>query len=141
MIKIKIYTVGKSRKSWIREGIAHYLSRLKQHSKIDWIICKDDRKLWNNLEKEKSWIAFDPKGSLYSSSQLTTILEEMTQRSQSPIVFVIGGPFGLEKTILENAKKVLSLSNLTFTSDFARLIVLEQLYRGFQILAKTPYHK
>ena len=63
-----------------------------------------------------------------------------TQALQVHVVFLIGGPFGIDKSILERSSYVLSLSNMTFSHQMIRLFFCEQLYRGFSILRNEKYH-
>ena len=85
-------------------------------------------------------IALDPIGKPYSSPELAKLIEQ-TFNSYASISLVIGGPHGLSETVRNSAKHVLSLSNLTFTSQFARIILIEQIYRSLTIIHNFPYHK
>jgi 23S rRNA (pseudouridine1915-N3)-methyltransferase len=83
-------------------------------------------------------VALDRSGDLLGSENLAAALE----RWWSPAAtFVIGGPLGLHRSVLEAAHRVWSLSPLTFPHELARVLVAEQLYRAITILRGVPYHK
>lgn len=83
-------------------------------------------------------VALDPGGRCWSSEQVAERLERWTTPHGT---FVVGGPLGLDRAVLERADAVWSLSKLTFPHELARLIVAEQLYRAITILRNVPYHK
>jgi 23S rRNA (pseudouridine1915-N3)-methyltransferase len=85
-----------------------------------------------------SLIAVDPGGILLSSEELSAALERWARPSAA---FVIGGPLGLGRSVLEAASRVWSLSPLTFPHEIARALVAEQLYRAITIRRGVPYHK
>lgn len=85
-------------------------------------------------------IAMDIKGKQVSSDKLAENLNKWQIRSDK-ITFVIGASWGLSDAVLSRADIKLSLSEMTFTHTMARVILLEQIYRGFKILANEEYHK
>ena len=138
--KIKIVAIGKIKEVYIRDGISEYLKRLNPHCKFEIIEIKD-----HGLEKEgkslsqflsPSTYVLDAKGKEYSSEDFATLLNEQKET----ITFIIGGPEGISKNIKEKTK-TLSLSKMTFLHEMTRLILFEQIYRGFMILNKSKYHK
>ena len=141
MLKITIYTVGKKSDPWMEKGISIYIERLKKFLAIEWVYPKDDKTLTRYLIKEPQFICLDPKGKVLSSLQFSSFLLEEFEKNGSKIVFVIGGVNGLEKHIMQKASHLISLSALTFTHQLARVVLIEQLYRGVQIIKGSPYHK
>jgi 23S rRNA (pseudouridine1915-N3)-methyltransferase len=89
------------------------------------------------IEREKSFICLDEKGVLLNSENFS----KKVLTVGSKISFLIGGDMGISKNIQKRALFVLSLSKLTFTHQMTRLILLEQLYRSFEIERGSPYHK
>lgn len=67
-------------------------------------------------------------------------MDLLEERSVREIAWVIGGPYGLSRDVIDRADEIFSLSRLTFTHDMTRLILLEQIYRAFTIRAGLPYH-
>ena len=130
MLRIKIISPGKHKESWLIAALAEYEKRLTIDAKIEWVFPKE-----LSLKNEK-YSLLDVKGKLLTSEQFSSFLT-----SDLTHTFVIGGPDGPSKEILENASFRFSLSPLTFTHQFARLILLEQIYRGLQIAKGSLYHK
>ena len=148
--------VDRTRSTFLAEGQAFYLDRLKRYAQIEWIETKP-----SSLTKGKSArkvlaeeaegvikkipakdyvIALDRRGRTYESEKLALRIDRLCL-SHSDIVFVIGGPLGLDQKILDRADETLSLSKLTLTHEMSRLILLEQLYRAFTIMKGEQYHK
>jgi len=83
-------------------------------------------------------VALDRSGKLLSSAELSGMLERWASPAAT---FLIGGPLGLHRKVLEAADRIWSLSPLTFPHELARVLVAEQLYRAITILRGVPYHK
>jgi len=141
MFKIKIYTVGKHKEKWLIEALEEYTQRLQSHLQIEWILAKQTSHLSSLLEKESNFIALDPSGKEYSSEQFSDWLKQAFIKKGSRLSFVIGGAEGLDSVLKSRADWLLSLSRLTFTHQITRLILLEQLYRAFEIAKGSSYHK
>lgn len=138
MFKVKIYTVGKARERWLQEAIAEYEMRLTAKCAVEWILAKNDADLMEKCSGEPKLIALDPKGELMSSEEWS---KKLFGKLGSRPAFVIGGPEGIPKALLEKSSLKFSLSPLTFTHQMARLILLEQIYRAFEIDSGSSYHK
>ena len=93
------------------------------------------------VPKELEVVALAREGDGMSSRDLAEYLEALGTRSAPGVAFVIGGAFGLGEGVLRRARKRLSLSDLTFPHEMARLVLAEQLYRAGTILRREPYHK
>jgi 23S rRNA (pseudouridine1915-N3)-methyltransferase len=141
MLKIKIFSIGKTKEPWLQEASEEYQKRIKNHIQVDWILCKNDEQLTQTLEKEGSWISLDPKGKLYSSEEFSSFLFHELEKEGSRLNFVIGGAEGLPKQIRDQSKHLISLSPMTFTHQMTRLIILEQIYRALEIRKGSGYHK
>ncbi len=141
MLKATIYIVGKAGKEiWIEKGVAEYQRRLSSSLEFETSWLKNDASLISAFKKEKIVLALDPKGKQLCSEGFATLLEKKFQEGGSRLAFAIGGAEGLPKKLRDEAS-LISLSSLTFTHQMARLILAEQLYRAFEILKGTPYHK
>ena len=81
------------------------------------------------------------EGKLRSSEDLARMLSDSASRGQSQVVFLIGGSFGLDPSLKALAAERLSMSPMTFPHHLARVMLLEQIYRAYQINAGTRYHK
>jgi 23S rRNA (pseudouridine1915-N3)-methyltransferase len=156
-LQIKILAIGKAKKSYLAKGIADFLERLSHFARVEIIELKEPKKsgrkparqiiateseiLQAKLQPGEFVIALDRKGEMPDSPGLADFLQQCMNENKNPLVFVIGGELGLDAELLHKADKILSLSKLTFTHDMTRLILLEQLYRAFTILAGQKYHK
>lgn len=156
MSKIKFIVVGGTRSTFLKEGELHYLERLRRYAPTDWIEVKpqkvtkgrsrDDILRVEGQAIAGKWtpddhvIALDSRGREYESEGLAAFIEQLYQHPKR-ICFVIGGPLGLAKEVLEAAAQRLSLSRLTLTHEMSRLVLLEQLYRAHTIIRGEKYHK
>jgi 23S rRNA (pseudouridine1915-N3)-methyltransferase len=138
MIKIKIYSVGKTKEDWLQDAISLYEARLKSSVAFTWILAKTDEQLKQFLEKETNFICLDPSGKQYSSEEFSAFL---SKPGHSRLCFIIGGAEGIPFFIKTKAKSLLSLSRMTFTHQMTRLILIEQIYRAFEIEKGSGYHK
>ena len=135
MRKLEIISIGKTREKWLQEALLEYEKRLKPKLQIDWKIVSNFAKV------EPPYIALDVQGELVNSVKLSHKLISLFDQCGSRLSFLIGGSEGIEREILDKSIWRWSLSPLTFTHQMTRLIVLEQLYRSFEIDAGSKYHK
>lgn len=133
MLKIKIFSPGKTKESWLLEALAEYEKRLTGSIVIEW-----DH---SDKEPDTPYICLDPEGKLLSSEDFSKFLFKAWEQGGSRLSIVIGGPEGLSSEILKKASSIISLSKLTFTHQITRLVLLEQVYRALQIQKGSPYHK
>ncbi|WP_027308670.1 23S rRNA (pseudouridine(1915)-N(3))-methyltransferase RlmH [Caloramator sp. ALD01] len=159
-MNITIVSVGKLKEKYLKEGINEYLKRLSKYAKVDIIEVPDEKapenlsKREEEMVKEKEGqgilkyikenmyvIVLDIKGKQLSSEELADFLSQRAILGESNIAFVIGGSLGLSQTVLNRANYKLSFSKMTFPHQLMRLILLEQIYRGFRIINGEPYHK
>lgn len=141
MVRIKIFSIGKTKENWLIDALSEYEKRLRPIMPIEWIFAKNNEQLQLLVEKEPSFIAMDPTGKEMTSEALAKNLYLWLERLGSRLSFVIGGAEGLPPFFSKNAFQTLSLSKLTFTHQIARLILLEQIYRATEIHKGSEYHK
>lgn len=141
MIKIKILTIGKNKEAWLHEALAEYEKRLKPFCTFEWILAKNDVQLEEFSKKEGKFIALDPLGKSMTSEKFAEWLSKAVVDYNSRLAFVIGGPEGLSPSLKAQASFLWSLSPLTFTHQATRLILLEQIYRAYEINRGSAYHK
>jgi 23S rRNA (pseudouridine1915-N3)-methyltransferase len=84
-------------------------------------------------------VLLDERGKSYTSKDFSAYLERASM-TYSSMVFVIGGAYGFDQSVLDRADAKLSLSEMTFSHQLIRLIFMEQLYRAFTIIKGEPYH-
>ena len=141
MIKIKILTIGKNKEAWLHDALAEYEKRLKPFCTFEWILAKNDVQLEEFSKREGKFIALDPLGKSMTSEQFASWLSKAMVDYNSRLNFVIGGAEGLTPYLKKNASFLWSLSPLTFTHQVTRLILLEQIYRAYEINRGSGYHK
>ncbi len=155
-MKIALISVGKLSQPFLRDGVAEYAGRLQRYIAYDSHELKEakggsktDPKVIREQEGERILarvpdgaylVALDERGRNYDSEKLADFLGRHMLQGTGELVFVIGGAYGLSQGVKQRANLQLSLSALTLTHQMARLLLLEQLYRGFTILRNEPYH-
>ncbi|MFH1836283.1 MAG: 23S rRNA (pseudouridine(1915)-N(3))-methyltransferase RlmH [Methanobacteriota archaeon] len=141
-MKVNLICVGKVKEGFIRGGISHYLTRLK-NSRLKIVEVADSNpekegyEILKKIRGEDFVVALSEDGKPCSSRDFAALLNDVGKK----FVFVIGGPDGLSKEVLSRANITLSLSKMTFTHEMARLLLLEQIYRAVQIIEGRPYHR
>ena len=156
-MKIKIIALGKIKEKFLKEGIDEFLKRLTPYASVEIveltpIEIKDEHLTAKTLEQEGEKILAQIKpnsyvitleivGILLSSEAFAQKIEEITNQGCNEIVFVIGSSCGIAKTVSARADLKLSLSKMTFLHQFARLLLVEQIYRAFKIQKGETYHK
>ena len=152
-LKVRLLSVGKERADPLAAAVRDYAQRLSHYARFELIEVKaSQRKLADDAKNEEAlamlgklaepdWlIALDERGEMLSSPQLASLLERAQNHSRN-LLFVIGGDQGLATKVLDRAEVTLSLSRLTLSHRLARLVLIEQLYRGFSFLRGEPYAK
>ena len=154
---VKIIAVGKIQKMYA-EIEKEFEKRMSRYAKLQIIEVNDEQapeKLseaqkqavqlteWEKINKKLNdddfLIVLDGTGKALSSEELAKNIEAWQENKN--IVFALGGSLGFHENALKRANYVLSLSKMTFTHSMARVILLEQIYRGYKIINKEPYHK
>ncbi len=155
-MRLGLYCVGRISESWLRTGIDDYAGRIRRYLPLAEQELKEARsgekhdsrrireeegaRLLARLP-EKAFVAvLDENGRSFSSEQLAAFLGRHMVDGTGDLALVIGGAYGLSDGVKERANLLLSLSPLTLTHQLARLLLLEQLYRGLTILRNEPYH-
>lgn len=141
---LKVLVIGKLKDKNFQSRIVEYSKWLTQNNKIEIVELLDSTKekenelLLKHIEKENHAyiVALSEDGRELTSRELAAKLGAIQQK----IVFIIGGPYGLTPEVKAKADFLWSLSKLTFTHEFARLILLEQLFRASNIQMGGSYH-
>ena len=156
-MKIKIIALGKIKEKFLKYGIEEFLKRLVPYASVEMvelspIEIKDENLTEKTLEAEGEKIlshikplsyviTLEIQGKLLSSQEFAQKIETLTNEGTQEIVFVIGSSCGIAKTVSQRADFKLSMSKMTFLHQFARLILVEQIYRAFKIIKGETYHK
>lgn len=160
IMNIDIIVVGKIKEKYLNDGIKEYTKRLSRYCSLN-IIEVDDEKAPENLSERDMEIITDKEGErilskVQSNSYIIPLViegknissEDMAEKMSnlmvdgySHLTFVIGGSLGLSDEVIKRSNFKLSFSKMTFPHQLMRLILLEQIYRGFRIIRNEPYHK
>ena len=134
-MRIVVVAVGRLRPPFA-DDVQHYQKLLARHVRLELIEVREDEQIFRRLPDRGFVSLLHSEGEHMDSLAFSDFLEER-RRSGRDLAFVIGGPFGLEMDQLDHR---LSLGRLTLPHQLARVVLLEQLYRGHKILAREPYH-
>lgn len=158
MLHIKLVCLGKLKEKYWQEAEEEYLKRLSVFAKVEIVELKEesfDGKMSAQMIKEKEsqllknalnksqdafLVVLDEHGKQFSSVDFSKKLSDLSVNGSSDFVFVIGGPLGLDESILKMAKLKLSFSSFTFTHQMIRVFLLEQIYRAMMIQSGRQYH-
>lgn len=156
-MNIKIVALGKIKEKFLKEGVDEFLKRLTPYSSVEIvelmpIEIKDENLVEKVLDEEgEKILAFikpssyvitlEIGGKMFSSEDFSHKLAELINDGVSEVVFVIGSSCGLSKKVSARADLKMSMSKMTFLHQFARLILVEQIYRAFKIMKGEKYHK
>ncbi len=158
---IRIIAVGRLREGYWLDAVADYERRLRPYARLEVVEVPEARLPENpspaqerrSLEQEAEAIlerlkghtglviVLDRQGKALDSLELAAWLEGQLLDGRKEAQWLIGGPHGLAPAVLKRADLVLSFSRMTFPHQMMRLILLEQIYRGFRIMRHEPYHK
>lgn len=155
-MKFEIWAIGKCAHSYLQNGIELYCKKLKHYIPVEYVEWPES-KAARTADKEKSLklqadyilskitsedylILLDEQGAPFTSKQFASQINKWMLQSSKRIIFLIGGAFGFHPSIYDRSKAKISLSNMTFSHDMVRLILLEQVYRACTILKNEPYH-
>lgn len=151
---IRIIFVGKTNDNVVQKQIADYSERLKKYGKVtmDEIVIKkaivnpmDSKKaeslaLLQKFRPTDTIILLDEGGKQFGSVDFAVFIQKLLNHASGDLVFVIGGAYGFDRIMYDNAHHLLSLSKMTFTHQMVRLFFVEQLYRSFTIINNENYH-
>ena len=160
MQKVTVLCVGKLKEKFYTEAAAEYVKRLGRHCKMEIIELPESRlpedpspaeiqkaleteaaAIREKLPKSGAIIAMCIEGKTCSSEEMARRLNDYAVQGKTQLTFLIGGSVGLHQSLKEQADWRLSMSPMTFPHHMARVMLLEQIYRAYQIQQGTRYHK
>lgn len=160
MQTMKIICVGKLKDAFFRDASDEYMKRLKGYCKaeiieipavnlpdnpsdatIDGALKKEGESIMKKIPAGATVVAMCVEGKLYSSEDMADCLSKAAMKGNGDIVFIIGGSYGLDESVKKRADIRMSASKMTFPHRLFRVMLLEQIYRGYKINANEKYHK
>ena len=155
-MRITILAVGHKAPGWVQEGFNEYARRMPPEARLELVELKpEERGAGRSADRAKvlegerilaavpqgaTLHALDERGRSVTTQGLSVMLSEWMRDGSHPC-FVIGGADGLSGEVRERASKLISLSALTLPHALVRVVLAEQLYRAWSILARHPYHR
>jgi len=159
-MKVTILAVGKLKEKYLKTGISEYQKRLSRFCSLEIVEVEDEKapeslseageaivkqregeRILKKLDERSKVIVLDIKGEKLDSVEFARKIQSYMTLGSSSLIFVIGGSLGLDDEVIKKADLRLSLSDMTFPHQLARLIILEQIYRAFKIINNEPYHR
>ena len=156
-MKIKIVALGKIKEKYLKAGIDEFLKRLtpyvpvevveispieiKDENLIKKVLDEEADKILSYIKPSSYVITLEIEGKQFPSEDFAKKIETLTNSGENELVFVIGSSCGLSQKVSDRADLKMSLSKMTFLHRFARLILIEQIYRAFKIIKGESYHK
>ena len=159
-MKITIVKVGKIKEKYLRDAIAEYTKRLSKYCKLEIVEVVDEKtpdnassivenqirdkeaeRIQKYLKDDAYVITLEIGGKMLDSVEFSKKIEQLGIQGKSHIIFVIGGSIGLGEEVLRRSDFAISFSKMTFPHQLMRVILLEQIYRGYRIMNHEPYHK
>ncbi len=160
MQTVTIISVGKLKDAFFEMASDEYLKRLKafarvniieikagtlsenpKDSEINAVLEREGEEILKKIPSSAKVVALCIEGKLYSSEELAGFLADTALSGCSHIVFIIGGSYGLSSRVKNRSDIRLSMSRMTFPHRLARIMLLEQIYRGYKINSGESYHK
>ena len=155
-MKIQFWAIGKNNEAYIKTGVEDFTKRISNYYPVKWNIIpvpknagmmsemdlkrKEGELVLEWLDKNDFLVALDERGKQMDSEGLAAFLQMRANKSVKNLVFLIGGAFGLDDTVLKRANFTWSLSHLTFPHQLVRLMLSEQVYRACTIIRNEKYH-
>ncbi|MGB9243738.1 MAG: 23S rRNA (pseudouridine(1915)-N(3))-methyltransferase RlmH [Candidatus Acidiferrales bacterium] len=143
-MKIRLIMLGKTRREEARTLVDDYTARIRHYADVEVTELRDAgpaalRKL--KLDSSATIVLLDAAGKQFTSQQFAKWLGDLRDRGTRELVFLCGDAEGFPADLRAAAKQKISLSTLTMPHEFARVVLAEQIYRAFAILAGHPYPK
>ncbi len=155
-MKIYFWSVGKKHEPYVKEGIELFTSRICHYYAVEWKVFPTAKNavsiseeqikkaeastLLNALQNDDVLIALDENGKQWNSMELAELIQQKANESTKSIIFLVGGAYGLHKSVLQRSNYQWSLSKLVFPHQLVRLILAEQIYRACTIIKNEKYH-
>lgn len=159
-MRITVISVGKIKEKFYTGAIEEYSKRLSKYCTLTLVEVADEKapetisekemvqikdregeRILDKIKDAQYVITLEIRGKQLTSEELSEKLSALGLEGNSDVVFVIGGSLGLSDAVMRRSNFALSFSRMTFPHQLMKVVLLEQVYRGFRILRGEPYHK
>jgi 23S rRNA (pseudouridine1915-N3)-methyltransferase len=143
-VKIRVAWIGKNREPATQALTDEYLKRISRYAEIDGVAVKNEEALLRMATEgargKSTLVMLDARGRQFSSEEFAGFVGNHRDRNPLPLLFAVGPADGFSQNVQQQAARVISLGKMTLPHELARVILLEQIYRAFTIMAGHPYH-
>lgn len=144
-MKISVAWIGKTKEPSIQALTDEYLKRIARYTDVHGLALKDEASLFPLINGARNrpkqfLVVLDSRGKQFTSEEMAEFLRQRQEASSQPLLFAIGGADGFSEEAKRSAGLILALGKMTLAHELARVVLLEQIYRAFTILAGHPYH-
>lgn len=154
-MKIILLIIGKTKEKYLELWIAEYLKIISRFASVEIVVLKESSKdetgkiikeesesILDFLKKRNDFysVLLDKDGLMETSESFAKKLEEVRDFKGGKLLFVTGGAYGVSDEVKAAVSEKLSFGKFTFTHQMIRVMLLEQIYRGFSILSRSEYH-
>lgn len=159
-MKITIICVGKIKEDFYRKAVSEYEKRLSRYCKLEITEVQDEKtpdhagpaleeqikekeaaRILKHIKEDAYVITLEIQGKKMDSAAFADTIDRLATYGKSHIQFIIGGSLGLHDSVSKKSNVKISFSDMTFPHQLMRVILLEQIYRGYRIISGEPYHK
>ncbi|EOS31418.1 MAG: 23S rRNA (pseudouridine(1915)-N(3))-methyltransferase RlmH [Kineothrix sp.] len=159
-MKITIIAVGKIKEKFYRDALAEYAKRLGKYCRFETIEVEDEKtpdkagealdnqikekealRILKHVREDAHVVTLEIQGQKMDSIAFARKIEKLATYGTSHIQFIIGGSLGLHEKVSQRADEKISFSDMTFPHQLVRVLLAEQIYRGYRIISGEPYHK
>lgn len=159
-MRITVISVGKIKEKFYTGAIEEYSKRLSKYCTLSLVEVADEKapetlsdkemtqikdregeRILDKIKDSQYVITLEIRGKQLTSEELSEKMSVLGLEGNSDVVFVIGGSLGLSDAVMRRSNFALSFSKMTFPHQLMKVVLLEQVYRGFRILRNEPYHK
>jgi len=151
---IHIIVIGKTKDGHLQALENDFLNRLRKYTRVDLSVIRESKppgrpgaledegaRILQKIQAGDFAVALDSRGKELTSRGLSAFFHKHLLARTRKIIFVIGGPDGLDKAVIDRSNLVLSFSRFTLTHEMIRVLLLEQLYRAWTLLRGEKYHR
>ena len=136
---VTVICVGKKHESMYEQAVAHFEGRIKPYTKLNFVLLPQSARILSRISVDDYVVLLDETGLSMTTPELAQKIE-LAQNSSKNSTFIIGGAYGVDDSIKNRADLVLAFGKSVFPHQLMRVMLLEQIYRAYSILAGSKYH-
>lgn len=152
---VKVLVIGKTKAVFLQSGENEYLKRLAHYGRVEWVVLpdiqggltspstvkeKEGKQFLKHCKNDDHVVLLDEKGTRFNSRGFALRMQKWMNSGAKHVVLIIGGAFGFSTELMDRSNEKISLSDMTFSHEMVRMILLEQLYRAHTIIKGESYH-